>query len=63
MGRRKVLALLVATPYRVGDTLWLITYSSKTIAMNQDSRNQNHFRPLKAQDLLGKCSFGAGSGV
>jgi hypothetical protein len=48
-------ALLLATPYR-GRAIpcGLITYSSKTIAMNQDSRNQNHFRAFEGlKDLLG----------
>ncbi len=49
-------ALLLATPYR-GRAIpcGLITYSSKTIAMNQDSRNQNHFRAFEGlKDLLGE---------
>jgi hypothetical protein len=32
-----------------------MTYSSKTMAMNQDSRNQNHFRAFEGlKDLLGE---------
>ncbi len=49
-------ALLLATPYR-GRAIpcGLITYSSKTIAMNQDLRNQNHFRAFEGlKDLLGE---------
>lgn len=49
-------ALLLATPYR-GRAIpcGLITYSSKTIAMNQDSRNQNHFRAFEGlKDMLGE---------
>jgi hypothetical protein len=49
-------ALLLATPYR-GRAIpcGLMTYSSKTIAMNQDSRNQNHFRSFEGlKDLLGE---------
>ena len=49
-------ALLLATPYR-GRAIpcGLITYSSKTIAMHQDSRNQNHFRAFEGlKDLLGE---------
>lgn len=49
-------ALLLATPYR-GRAIpcGLITYSSKTIALNQDSRNQNHFRAFEGlKDLLGE---------
>jgi len=49
-------ALLLATPYR-GRAIpcGLITYSSKTMAMNQDSRNQNHFRAFEGlKDLLGE---------
>lgn len=49
-------ALLLATPYR-GRAIpcGLITYSSKTIAINQDSRNLNHFRAFEGlKDLLGE---------
>jgi hypothetical protein len=48
--------LLLATPYR-GRAIpcGAITYSSKTIAMGQDSRNLNHFRALaQLKDLLGE---------
>lgn len=47
--------LLLATPYR-GRAIpcGLVTYSSKTIAKNQDSRNRNHFRAFEGiKDLLG----------
>jgi hypothetical protein len=49
-------ALVLATPYR-GRAIpcGLITYSSKTIATQQDSRNLNHFRALEGlKDLLGE---------
>lgn len=49
-------ALLLATPYR-GRAIpcGFITYSSKTIALLQDSRNLNHFRAFdKLKDLLGE---------
>lgn len=49
-------ALVLATPYR-GRAIpcGLVTYSSKTIAQNLDSRNQNHFRAFEAlKDLLGE---------
>jgi hypothetical protein len=49
-------ALLLATPYR-GRAIpcGLITYSSKTIAMQPDSRNLNHFRAFaELKDLLGE---------
>jgi len=49
-------ALVLATAYR-GRAIpcGLITYSSKTIAMRQDSRNLNHFRCFaELKDLLGK---------
>jgi hypothetical protein len=48
-------ALVLATPFR-GRAIpcGLITYSSKTIATNQDSRNLNHFRAFESvKDLLG----------
>jgi hypothetical protein len=48
-------ALVLATPYR-GRAIpcGLITYSSKTIAQNVDSRNLNHFRAFEAlKDMLG----------
>jgi hypothetical protein len=48
--------LVLATPYR-GRAIpcGLITYSSKTIAQNMDSRNLNHFRAFEAlKDMLGK---------
>ena len=48
--------LVLATPYR-GRAIpcGLITYSSKTIAQNVDSRNLNHFRAFEAlKDMLGK---------
>jgi hypothetical protein len=48
-------ALVLATPYR-GRAIpcGLVTYSSKTIASNQDSRNLNHFRAFESiKDLLG----------
>jgi hypothetical protein len=48
-------ALVFATPYR-GRAIpcGLVTYSSKTIATNMDSRNLNHFRAFASiQDLLG----------
>jgi hypothetical protein len=48
-------ALVLATPYR-GRAIpcGLVTYSSKTIAMNQNSRNLNHFRAFESvKDLLG----------
>ena len=49
-------ALVLATPYR-GRAIpcGLITYSSKTIAQNVDSRNLNHFRAFEAlKDMLGE---------
>jgi len=49
-------ALLLATPYR-GRAIpcGVITYSSKTIAADLDSRNLNHFRAFEAlKDLLGE---------
>src|SRR5512136_2896246 len=49
-------ALMFATPYR-GRAIpcGLITYSSKTIAQNADSRNLNHFRAFaELKDLLGE---------
>ena len=49
-------ALLLATPYR-GRALpcGFCTYSSQTIATNQDSRNLNHFRAFAGlKDLLGE---------
>jgi hypothetical protein len=48
-------ALVLATPFR-GRAIpcGLVTYSSKTIATNQDSRNLNHFRAFESiKDLLG----------
>ena len=48
-------AMVLATPYR-GRAIpcGLVTYSSKTIATNQDSRNLNHFRAFESiKDLLG----------
>ncbi|MCZ2121197.1 MAG: transposase [Anaerolineales bacterium] len=47
--------LVLATPYR-GRAIpcGFVTYSSKTIANNQDSRNLNHFRAFEnIKDLLG----------
>jgi len=49
-------ALVLSTPYR-GRAIpcGLVTYSSKTIAQNADSRNLNHFRAFEAlKDLLGE---------
>jgi Transposase DDE domain len=49
-------ALLLATPFR-GRAIpcGVVTYSSKTIAMGEDSRNLNHFRALgQLKDLLGE---------
>jgi hypothetical protein len=49
-------ALVLATPYR-GRAIpcGLITYSSKTIATRQDSRNLNHFRAFEGlKNLLGE---------
>ena len=49
-------ALVLATPFR-GRAIpcGLVTYSSKTIAKNQDSRNLNHFRAFESiKDLLGE---------
>lgn len=49
-------ALVLAMPYR-GRAIpcGLITYSSKTIAQNADSRNLNHFRAFEAlKDMLGE---------
>jgi hypothetical protein len=49
-------AMILATPYR-GRAIpcGLITYSSKTIAQNADSRNLNHFRAFSGlKDLLGE---------
>lgn len=48
-------AMVLATPYR-GRAIpcGLVTYSSKTIAQQVDSRNLNHFRAFEAlKDLLG----------
>jgi hypothetical protein len=48
-------ALVLATPYR-GRAIpcGLVTYSSKTIAQNGDSRNLNHFRAFEMlKDMLG----------
>lgn len=48
-------AMVLATPYR-GRAIpcGLVTYSSKTIATNRDSRNLNHFRAFESiKDLLG----------
>ncbi|GIV64760.1 MAG: hypothetical protein KatS3mg046_020 [Bellilinea sp.] len=48
-------ALILATPYR-GRAIpcGLITYSSKTIAQGEDSRNLNHFRAFAGlKDMLG----------
>lgn len=49
-------ALVLATPYR-GRAIpcGLVTYSSKTIAQNMDSRNLNHFRAFEElKDMLGE---------
>lgn len=49
-------AFVLATPYR-GRAIpcGLVTYSSKTIAQNVDSRNLNHLRAFEAlKDLLGE---------
>ena len=49
-------ALVLATPYR-GRAIpcGFVTYSSKTIAQNADSRNLNHFRAFEGlKDLLGE---------
>jgi Transposase DDE domain len=49
-------AMVLATPFR-GRAIpcGLVTYSSKTIAQNQDSRNLNHFRAFEStKDLLGE---------
>jgi hypothetical protein len=49
-------ALVLATPYR-GRAIpcGLVTYSSRTIAQNADSRNLNHYRAFEAlKDLLGE---------
>jgi len=49
-------ALMLATPYR-GRAIpcGLVTYSSKTIATQADSRNLNHFRAFEEmKDLLGE---------
>ena len=49
-------ALILATPYR-GRAIpcGLVTYSSRTIAQNADSRNLNHFRAFASlKDLLGE---------
>ena len=49
-------ALVLATPYR-GRAIpcGLVTYSSKTIATQADSRNLNHFRAFEGmKDLLGE---------
>ena len=49
-------ALVLATPYR-GRAIpcGLVTYSSKTIATNADSRNLNHFRAFEGlKDMLGE---------
>lgn len=48
-------ALILATPYR-GRAIpcGMVTYSSKTIAKGEDSRNLNHFRAFEGlKDLLG----------
>jgi hypothetical protein len=48
-------AMVLATPFR-GRAIpcGLVTYSSKTIAQRQDSRNLNHFRAFESiKDLLG----------
>lgn len=48
-------ALMLATPYR-GRAIpcGVVTYSSKTIAVHQDSRNLNHFRAFAGlKDMLG----------
>ncbi len=48
-------ALILATPYR-GRAIpcGMLTYSSKTIAQQADSRNRNHYRAFAAlKDLLG----------
>jgi hypothetical protein len=49
-------ALILATPYR-GRAIpcGLVSYSSRTIAQNADSRNLNHFRAFASlKDLLGE---------
>lgn len=49
-------AMVLATPYR-GRAIpcGLVTYSSRTIAQNADSRNLNHFRAFEGlKDLLGE---------
>ena len=49
-------AMVLATPYR-GRAIpcGLVTYSSRTIAQNGDSRNLNHFRAFEGlKDLLGE---------
>ena len=49
-------ALVLATPYR-GRAIpcGVVTYSSRTIAQNADSRNLNHFRAFEGlKDLLGE---------
>lgn len=49
-------AMILATPYR-GRAIpcGLVTYSSRTIAQNADSRNLNHFRAFEGlKDLLGE---------
>jgi hypothetical protein len=48
-------ALILATPYR-GRAIpcGMVTYSSKTIAQGEDSRNHNHFRAFEGlKDMLG----------
>jgi hypothetical protein len=54
--RRGFWAMVLATPYR-GRAIpcGLVTYSSRTIAENGDSRNLNHFRAFEGlKDLLGE---------
>ena len=54
--RRGFWAMVLATPYR-GRAIpcGLVTYSSRTIAQNGDSRNLNHFRVFEGlKDLLGE---------
>lgn len=49
-------ALILATPYR-GRAIpcGMVTYSSKTIAQGEDSRNRNHFRAFDGlKDMLGE---------
>jgi len=49
-------ALILATPYRGrARPCGMVTYSSRTIAQNADSRNLNHFRAFAGlKDLLGE---------